>query len=65
MDGSIHIHLKPSERKTLLEYYRKSADPALRLRAHILLLLDDVRPWSQIEAVLYTSASTIRRRKTR
>ena len=25
MDGS--IHLKPSERKTLLEYYRKSADP--------------------------------------
>ena len=63
MDGS--IHLKPSERKTLLEYYRKSADPALRLRAHILLLLDDARAWSQIEAMLYTSSSTIRRWKNR
>ena len=59
MDGS--IHLKRSERKTLLDYYRKSADPALRLRAHILLLLADARPWSQIEAMLYTSTSTIRR----
>ena len=36
MDGS--IDLIPSERKTLLEYYRKSTDPAVRLRAHVLLL---------------------------
>jgi len=63
MEGS--IHLKPSERKTLLEYYRKSADPAIRLRAHILLLLADGYPWSQIAAMLYTSTSTIRRWKKR
>jgi hypothetical protein len=37
MDGS--IRLIPSERKTLLEHYRKSTDPEVRLRAHILLLL--------------------------
>jgi len=59
MDGS--IALKPSERKTLLEHYRKSTDPAIRLRAHILLLLDDGHPWSQIAAMLYTSTSTIQR----
>jgi len=63
MDGS--IHLRPSERKTLLEYYRKSADPTVRLRAHILLLLADDYPWSQIAAMLYTSTSTIRRWKDR
>jgi putative transposase len=63
MDGS--IYLKPSERKTLLEYYRKSSDPAIRLRAHILLLLADAHPWSRIAAMLYTSTSTIRRWKDR
>lgn len=63
MEGS--IHLKPSERKTLLEYYRKSADPGIRLRVHILLLLADGYPWSQIAAMLYTSTSTIRRWKER
>jgi putative transposase len=63
MDGS--IYLKPSERKALLEHYRKSTDPALRLRAHILLLLADGQPWSQIAAMLYTSTSTIRRWKNR
>ena len=63
MDGS--IHLKPSERKSLLEHYRKSADPTIRLRAHILLLLADGYRWSQITAMLYTSPSTIRRWKDR
>ena len=63
MEGS--IHLKRSERKTLLNYYRKSTDPAVRLRAHILLLLDDGYSWSQIAATLYTSPSTIRRWKQR
>ena len=63
MDGS--IHLKPSERKTLLEHYRKSTDHAVRLRAHILLLLADGHPWSQIVLTLYTSTSTIRRWKDR
>lgn len=63
MDGS--IYLKSSERKTLLECYRKSTVPAVRLRAHILLLLADGRPWSQIMAMLYTSSSTIQRWKDR
>jgi hypothetical protein len=44
VDGS--VHLIASERKTLLECYRKSADPAVRLRAHILLLLTDSHPWN-------------------
>lgn len=59
MDGS--IHLKPSERKILLEHYRKSAVPDLRLRSHVLLLLADGQPWSRIAAMLYTSTSTIAR----
>ncbi len=59
MDGS--IDLIPSERKTLLECYRKSTDPAVRLRAHLLLLLADGHPWSQIAAMLYTSTGTISR----
>jgi len=63
MDGM--ITLKPSERKTLLEHYRKSTDPGIRLRAHILLLLDDGQPWSQIARMLYTSTSTIKRWKDR
>jgi transposase len=63
MDGS--ISLKPSERKVLLEHYRRSTDPAVRLRAHILLLLADGHPWSQITAMLYTSPSTIARWKER
>ena len=37
MDGSIVLTRK--ERKVLLQCYRTSADPAVRLRAHILLLL--------------------------
>ena len=52
MDRS--ISLKPSERKVLLEYYRNTTDPEVPLRAHILLLLADGRPWSQIAAMLYT-----------
>jgi transposase len=63
MDGS--IQLKPMERKTLLEHYRKSTDPAVRLRAHILLLLADGHPWSQITVMLFTSARTISRWKQR
>jgi putative transposase len=63
MDGS--IQLKPRERKTLLEYYRKSTDPAVRLRAHILLLLAAGHPWSQITSMLFTSPRTIGRWKKR
>jgi len=42
-----------------LDHYRKSTNPDIRLRAHILLLLADGYPWSQIAAMLYTSSSTI------
>lgn len=63
MDGS--IHLKPKERKVLLECYRKSTDPAVRLRSHILLLLASRYPWSQITAMLFTSPRTISRWKKR
>lgn len=63
MDGS--ISLSRNERKVLLEQYRSSADAAVRLRAHILLVLADGRSWGTIAAMLYTSPSTIRRWKTR
>lgn len=59
MDGS--IGLKPKDRKVLLELYRKSSDPGLRLRAHILLLLADGHAWSAIAAMLFTSPRTISR----
>jgi len=57
MDGSIRLTAK--ERKTLLEHYRKPTDPAVRLRAHILLLLADGHPWQDIETMLFTSTRTI------
>jgi len=57
MEGS--ISMKSGERKTLLEHYRKSTDPAVRLRAHILLLLADGYSWRGIETMLFTSARTI------
>ena len=63
MEGS--IHLKPSQRKTLLNVYRKTTDPAIRLRAHILLLLAEGYTWSLIAGMLYTSTHTIHRCKHR
>jgi transposase len=59
MDGSIVLSRK--DRKVLLELYRKSSDPALRLRAHVLLLLADGHAWSQIAGLLFTSPRTISR----
>ena len=38
MDGS--IRLRADERKRALHVLRRGSDPELRLRAHILLLLD-------------------------
>jgi putative transposase len=55
------ITLSPDQRATLLRYYRGPTDPRLRLRAHILLLLDDGRPWDDIAAALYCSTRTIAR----
>ena len=57
------IHLTPAERQDLLAHDRRSADPEVRLRSHILLLLDAGHPWATVGAVLFCSASTISRWK--
>jgi putative transposase len=59
------IRLSPTDRNALLGHYRRSADPDVRLRAHILLLLDAGHPWATIGAVLFCSLSTISRWKRR
>ena len=63
MSGS--IALRARDRKALLELYRTAADPQRRLRAYILLLLDEGHSWALIAAVLFTSASTINRWRQR
>lgn len=63
MDGS--IRLRPADRKALSAEQRHGADPDGRLRAHILLLLDDGHSWALIAAVLFTSSSTINRWRRR
>jgi transposase len=55
------ICITPAERQGLLDHYRRSADPAIGHRAHILLLLADGHSWATIGAVLFCSASTISR----
>jgi transposase len=55
------ITLAPDERATLLDYLRRAPDPALRSRAHIILLLADGHPWALIAAVLFCSTRTIAR----
>jgi putative transposase len=59
------IPLTPAERHELFDHYRRSGDPNVRLRAHILLLLDAGHPWATISAVLFCSSSTISRWKRR
>lgn len=59
------ISLNLAQRQALLDHYRRSADPAVGHRAHILLLLDAGHPWATIGAVLFCSASTISRWKRR
>src|ERR1043166_9085034 len=63
MDGS--IRLAPKERKIVLEYYRKARDPAIRLRAHILLLLAEDYSWREIAGTLFTSTRARDRWKRR
>jgi transposase len=48
-----------------LDHYRRSADPDVRLRAHLLLLLSAGHPWATVSAVLFCSLSTISRWKAR
>lgn len=55
------IRLTAADRRELLDRYRRPADPEVRLRAHILLLLDAGHPWSTVSAVLFCSTSTIGR----
>lgn len=63
MDGS--VSLGRAERKRLMDMYRKHADPAIRQRAHMMLLLDDRRSWSDITKILYCSTRTLGRWKQR
>lgn len=53
------LWLTKAERRSLLGYYRRHPDPAVRLRAHIILLLVDGHPWSLITKALFTSSRTI------
>lgn len=59
------ITLSSDERNTLLDYLRRAADPDLRLRAHIILLLADGHTWATLTTVLYCSSRTITRWKKR
>jgi putative transposase len=63
MDGS--IRLPAPDRKALLDIYRRGTDPEQRLRAHILLLLDDRVAWTVIAALLFTSTATVNRWRRR
>ena len=63
MEGS--VSLGRAERKRLLEGYRRSPEPAVRLRAHIILLLGTGYPWALIAAMLFCSSRTIDRWKKR
>src|SRR3954468_3467267 len=55
------LRLTPADRRDLLDHARRSPEPEVRLRAHILLLLADGHPWATIGAVLFCSTSTISR----
>ena len=59
------LSLSTAQRNTLLHYYRRHLDPAMRLRAHIILMLAEGYPWSVITLVLFCSACTINHCKHR
>jgi len=63
MDG--RMILRGAQRPRLVELYRSGSDPALHLRAHIILLLADGYTWALISAVLFCSTATIARWKDR
>jgi transposase len=63
MDGS--IRLLAHERNALLQEVRRGTDPERRLRAHLLVLLNDGWAWNVIVGVLFTSTSTINRWRQR
>jgi putative transposase len=53
------------QRELLLQTYRKSPDPEVRFRAHIILLLAEGYTWEEIAAVLFCSSRTIDRWRRR
>jgi transposase len=55
------IVLRGGQRNALLGLYRQHPDSAVRLRAHIILLLAEGLTWSLIAAVLFCSSATIAR----
>jgi transposase len=57
--------LTTAQRNTLLHYYRRHTDPAVRLRAHIILMLAEDQAWSLITATLFCSSRTIANAKRR
>jgi transposase len=59
------VRLSSADRNALLGHYRRAADPDVRHRAHILLLLDAGHQWATVSAVLFCSFSTISRWKRR
>jgi transposase len=59
------MRMTPAQRQALVAQYRKGADPRVRLRAHILLLLAEGYSWAVIAGVLFCSTRTIARWKTR
>jgi putative transposase len=58
---SASIALTADERNALLDSYRAHADPAVRLRCHIILLLAAGYTWSLTTAVLFCSSQTVAR----
>ena len=59
------INLEPILRKALLKQYRTDYDPAVRFRAHIVLLLAEGYSWGDIASILFCSTRTISRWKQR
>jgi transposase len=55
------INLRPEQRASLLDRYRKDLDPQVRFHAHILLLLDDGHTWTTVGTLLFCSSRTIDR----
>jgi putative transposase len=60
-----HLRITARERQALVDQYRKGANPRVRLRAHIVLLLAEGYSWATIAGVLFCSTRTIARWKAR
>lgn len=55
------VALSPEQRAALLDRYRKDPEPEVRLRSHILLLLDDGHSWVTVASLLFCSSRTLDR----